>query len=121
MLEKFKKNQEDLMIIRPCVNIYEQNNNIILAVEMPNVDKQTLDVNLDNNQLIIRAIKKKDEISKEYHSIHQERSRVGYERRFEINTEIDRDKIEAEYKNGILTVTLAKAEAEQPKKITIKS
>jgi HSP20 family protein len=85
------------------------------------VDKSALDVNLNGNQLIIQARKKKDEISKEYKSLYQERAPVTYERRFEINTEIDRDSIEAEYKDGILKVTLAKSEAAQPRKITIKT
>ena len=121
MLEKLRKNKEDLTVVAPYVNIYEKDRDIVLAVEMPNADKETLDVHLDGSQLVIQARKKKDEIGSEYKPLHQERTRVAYERRFEVNTEIDRDKVSAEYKDGILKVALAKAEAAQPRKITIKT
>lgn len=121
MLEKLRKNKEDITVVAPYVNIYEKNKDIVLALEMPNADKDTLAVHLDGNQLVIQAKKKKDDIGKEYTPLHQERTLVAYERRFEINTEIDREKVDAEYKNGILKVSLAKSEAAQPKKITIKT
>ncbi|HOY10434.1 MAG TPA: Hsp20/alpha crystallin family protein [Candidatus Omnitrophota bacterium] len=121
MLEKFKKNQEQLAVVAPYANIYEQGKDIVLSVEMPGVEKGTIDVNLNGNLLVIQARKMKEEISKEYKPVYQERFPVAYERRFEINTEIDRDAIEAEYKNGILKVSLAKSEAAQPQKIAIKT
>jgi len=121
MLEKLKRKQEDVFVVAPFANMYEKDRNIILALEMPGVDKSTLDVHLDGTQLIIQARKKKDEISQEYKPLYQERSPVVYERRFEINTDIDRGSIEAEYKDGILKVLLAKVEAAQPRKIAIKN
>lgn len=121
MLEKFKKNKEELSIVAPYVNMYEKDKDIEIAVEMPGVDKKTLDVHLDGNQLVIQAKKKKEEIAKEYKLLFQERTPVAYERRFEINTEVDREKIQAEYKDGVLKVSLAKSEAAKPKKITIKT
>ncbi|HPB67599.1 MAG TPA: Hsp20/alpha crystallin family protein [Candidatus Omnitrophota bacterium] len=121
MLEKLKRKQEDIFIVAPFANMYEKDRNIILALEMPGVDKSTLDVRLNGTQLIIQARKRKEEAGKEYKPLYQERSPVAYERRFEINTDIDRGSVEAEYKDGILKVLLVKAEVAQPRKIAIKS
>lgn len=121
MLDKFTKNKEEIKVIAPFVNMYEQENKIVLAVEMPGVDKTTLDVHVDDNQLIVKGKKGKEDVGKEYKLIYQERIPVEYERRFEINTQIDRDRIEAHYKDGILKIGLTKSEAAQPKKITIKT
>ena len=121
MLNKLTKNKEDVRIVAPFVNMYEQDRKIVLAVEMPGADKGSLDVHVDGNQLIIRGKKVKDEIGKEYKLLYQERATVEYERRFEINTQIDREKIDSQYTDGILKIGLAKSEAAQPKKIMIKT
>ncbi len=121
MLEKIKRKQEEVFVVAPFANMYEKDRNIILALEMPGVDKSTLDVRLNGTQLIIQARKRKEEVGKEYKPLYQERSPVAYERRFEINTDIDRGSVEAEYQDGILKILLAKVEAVQPCKIAIKS
>ena len=121
MLEKLKKNKEEVMSVAPFANMYEKDNDIVIAVEMPGVDKESLNVNIDGNQLIIQGNKKKDDIGKEYTLLYKERTLGSYERRFEINTQIDRNKINAEYKEGILKISLAKSEDAQPKKIMIKT
>ncbi|MDD3374110.1 MAG: Hsp20/alpha crystallin family protein [Candidatus Omnitrophica bacterium] len=122
MLEKFRKNKdEEETTVAPFVNIYEKDKEIIIAVEMPGVDKNSLDLNLDGNQLIIQGKKQKEEIGKEYTLLHRERRPVSFERRFEINTQIDREKIKAEYTDGVLKVSLSKSEEAQPQKIVIKT
>ncbi len=121
MLEKFKRDREELSVVAPFANLYEKGGDIVIAVEMPGVDKDSLALNLDGNLLIIQGRKKKDDIGKEYAPVYRERRLVVFERRFEINTQIDREKIRAEYKDGILKVLLAKSEKAQPKKITVKT
>lgn len=123
MLEriKFPKKDDEMVTVLPNANIYEQDNNIVLALEMPGVDKDTLDVTIDSNNLMIKGKKKKDVIPKGYDALYQERHFVRYKRTFELNVDVDRDKLKAEYKNGILKVSLPKSEKSQPKKIEIQT
>jgi len=121
MLERLRKNKEELNVVAPFANIYEKDHSIVIAVEMPGADKNALDVHIDDNQLIIHGRKEQDEVGKEYELLHRERMRVVYERRFEINTKIDRDSIGAEYKDGVLKVSLTKSAETEPKKIAIQT
>ena len=121
MLEKFKRNKEELPLVSPNVNMYQKDKDTVLAVEMPGADKESLDVHLGGNHLVIKGKKKKEEIRKEYELLHQERPLVEFERRFEINTEIDKESINAEYSDGVLKVSLARSEAVEPRRITIKA
>ncbi|MBU1086804.1 MAG: Hsp20/alpha crystallin family protein [Candidatus Omnitrophica bacterium] len=123
MLEKhklFAKN-ERMPTILPVASIYDQNQKIVLAIEMAGVDKSTIDVCVEGNILAIKAIKRKENISGEYQALYQERQNVEYRRSFELNAEVDREGIEAEYKNGILKLSLTLAKRAQPKKIEIKT
>ena len=121
MLDNLIKNKKDeIVTVTPSINIYSENENIVLAVEIPGVDKDTLDVHIDGDNLHIGARKKRDEIGKEYCERHKERKFVEYKREFELNPEIDRETIKANYEHGILKVTLQKKEAALPKKIAIK-
>jgi len=121
MLDKFTRAKNGPVRVSPAVNMYDRNGDIILALEMPGADKESLDINLNGNQLTVRGKTRQEEIGKDYTPLHQERRGVEYERRFEINASIDRDKIQARYDNGILEVVLTKAEAAQPRKIMIQS
>gem|GEM_PF-1059662 len=121
MLQKWTQNKEENVDVAPMVTMFEKDDTIVLALEMPGADKETLDVNLDGNQMVIRGRTKKEDVGKDYKAIHRERRPVQYERRFEINAPVDREKITARYQQGVLEVTLIKAAAAQPKKIAIQS
>lgn len=121
MLERLKRNKNDTLTVAPFVNIYEKEGQIILDVEMPGADKGSLDVHLEGNQLRIYGRKMKDDIGKEFKMLYQERATVEYERAFELNTEVDREHISAQYNNGILRIELRKAQSALPKKIQIKT
>ncbi|MBU1044030.1 MAG: Hsp20/alpha crystallin family protein [Candidatus Omnitrophica bacterium] len=122
MFDKLKLNSknDNAVVVLPNTNIYDQDKSIVLSLEMAGVDKESLDVNLEGNILRIKATKKKEDIPREYQALYQERQVVEYKRSFELNAEVDREKIEAEYKDGVLKVFLCKAEKAQPKKIAIK-
>lgn len=121
MLDKLIKNKKDEMVtVRPNMNIYFEGEKIVVAVEMPGVDKDSLEINLENNNLFIRGRKRKEEVDKEYKELYKERLLVEYERIFELNADIDKEKIDANYENGILKVILNKTETAKPKRIEIK-
>ncbi len=124
MLNKwnFRKKEENVNpVVAPNANIYDQNKDIILEVEMPGVNKSTLDISLEGDVLTIRGKRDIDSVSKDYQLIHQERHSVEFLRSFEINTDIDRNDIQAEYADGVVKVILKKSEQVLPKKIEIKA
>jgi HSP20 family protein len=123
MFNKFKPINKDgsSPTIEPIANIYEQDNDFVLAVEMPGVDKSSMDVHIHGDTLRIKAEKKQDDVGKEYQALYRERQAVKFEREFTLNANIDKENLKAEYENGILKVFLSKAKELKPKKIDIKT
>ena len=103
----------------PAVDIYEQEGNIVLKAELPGIDSKDVDIRLENNVLTLRGERKLDEEVKRdnYHRV--ERSYGTFTRSFTLPTVVDQEKIKAEYKDGVLRVTLPKHEEAKPKQISI--
>src|SRR5438552_14370379 len=103
----------------PAVDIYEQDNNIVLKAELPGVDPKDVDIRLENNTLALRGERKFDnEVKKEnYHRV--ERAYGAFTRSFTLPTVVDQGNIKAEFKDGVLRVTLPKREEAKPKQIQI--
>lgn len=122
LLKKNEKNDEQVKIVRPPVDISTKDNQIVLEVELPGVAKETVNVELHNNTLVISGRKSKDKVEEKYTAIYQERNTaVEYRREFEINSEVDHKNIKANFDNGVLKVSLSKSMEAQPKKIEINS
>ncbi|MBF0571714.1 MAG: Hsp20/alpha crystallin family protein [Candidatus Omnitrophica bacterium] len=123
MFDKIKGNwetQNNHHIVRPPVDIYETDKEVVLCVEMPGVGKDTLNVEIQGSNLTINGIRKKDHIEEKYNAIYNERyTAVEYRREFQLNAEVDQHKITANYQNGVLKVTLVKSQEAQPQKIAI--
>jgi HSP20 family molecular chaperone IbpA len=121
ILDRFQKNRmENERTVFPPVNIYQKGDSFHLSLEMPSVDKESLDISLEGEQLSVRGRKRRDDLDKKYTALLQEREPVEYVRTFQITYEIDREKISAAYEDGILTLTLPISPKVQPKKIEIK-
>jgi len=104
----------------PRVDIYETADAIVLVADMPGVDETGVDITLEKNVLnIVGEVKATEE--KEYSLSYAEYDAGDYERAFTISDEVDRDRIEATVKNGVLRVVLPKAEAVKARKIAIKA
>ncbi len=103
----------------PPVDIYETENDVVVKAELPGVDPKDVDLRIENNVLTIRAERKVDQNIKEEMYHRMECCYGTFTRTFSIPTIVDEDKIKAEFKNGILTVTLPKKEAARPKQIKI--
>lgn len=103
----------------PAVDIYEQGGDIVLKAELPGVDPKNADIRVENNTLTLRGERKLDnEIKREnYHRV--ERAYGTFSRSFTLPSVVDTDKIKAEYKDGVLLVTLPKREEAKPKQITV--
>lgn len=103
----------------PAVDIYEHEGNIVLKAELPGVDPKDVDVRLENNTLTLSGERKVDnEVKQEsYHRV--ERVYGAFTRSFTLPSLLDQEKIEAEYKDGVLKITLPKREEAKPKQINI--
>lgn len=103
----------------PAVDIYEQNGNIVLKAELPGVDDKDVEVKVENNVLTLRGERKLEgEVKREnYHRI--ERAYGGFTRAFTLPSVVDTEKIKADFKDGVLRMTLPKKEEARPKQISI--
>lgn len=93
---------------------------IIIRADVPGISADELDITLEGDTLTIRGEIKRDE-AKDRKYVLLERPTGRFERTLTINTPIDHEKVEANFKDGVLTLTLPKAEAVRPRQIAVKS
>jgi HSP20 family molecular chaperone IbpA len=104
----------------PRVDIYEMDDKVTVLADMPGVDESSLEITLENNVLTIKG--RVESPSFENHRLAHAEYRVGdYVRSFTLSDTIDRDSIEATVKNGVLRLSLSKAEAAKARKIEVRS
>jgi HSP20 family protein len=103
----------------PSVDVYETQNDIVVKAELPGVESKDVDVSFENNILTIRGERQMDEEVKEdnYHRV--ECNYGSFTRSFSLPTTVDENKVKAEFKNGILKITLPKREQAKRKQITV--
>jgi len=102
----------------PRVDIYETKDALFLIADMPGVDEQTVDVELEKNILTISGRVENGRVQ-DYSLVFSEYEVGDYERSFTLSDEIDKDKIKATVRQGVLRLELPKAEKVKPKKIAI--
>jgi HSP20 family protein len=103
----------------PAVDIYETENELVLKADLPDVDLKDIDVRVENQTLTISGERKFDtqESGKGYHRI--ERNYGSFVRSFSVPNTFDTEAIAAEFKNGVLSVTLPKKEAAKPRQVKV--
>ncbi len=104
----------------PACDIYETDNEIVLKAELPEVKKEDVRVSIENNLLTIRGERKFSEETKKENYHRVERSYGEFMRSFTLPSFIDASKVNAEFKDGLLRVTLAKREEAKPKQVEVK-
>lgn len=104
-------------VMVPAVDIYESDTDLTLMADMPGVDKEGLDINLDKGILTING---EVNLPGRGHSLQREFTGANYYRQFKLSEHIDAEKTSAELVNGVLTLTIPKAESAKPKRIEIR-
>ena len=104
----------------PAVDIAEHDDEYLVKVELPGVNKDDVKLTLENNILTIRGEKKQEKETKKENYHRVERSYGSFQRSFTLPAAVKADKIDASYNDGVLTVSLTKAEEEKPKQIKVK-
>ena len=108
----------ELVEIIPAVDIYEDDDEILLHADMPGVVKENVTVNIDNGTLSLSGIRK---LKQDGVTTWEEFTDVEYVRRFSVPQTIDVERVEAELRNGVLKLHLPKSEAARPRQIEIKT
>ena len=101
----------------PPANIREERDAYLLELEMPGVSKTGIEVTVENNELTI--VGHRSDTDPQGEIVYRESSHGDYRRSFEIDSSIDTAKIQAKMEQGILMLTLPKAESIKPRKITV--
>ena len=102
----------------PRTNLYDLGEKLEIAAEVPGMSKEDLNIKIQGNYLEVSGTRKSD--APEGYKTHRvERGTPTFTRSFTLPSDVDSERVEASLKNGILTLTLPKAEAAKPKQVTI--
>ena len=104
----------------PLIDIHEGPDGLILEADLPGVGQDQVTIQLEDNVLILTA-RVESPVAGESRLLHEEYRQVDFQRSFILSDEVDRERISADLKNGVLRLTLPKAERAKTRRIEIKS
>lgn len=107
-------------VYRPATDIYEDDDRVVIAADMPGVRPDGIDITLERRVLTIRG-RVDDHAPDGYRRVYAEYGIGDFERVFTLSEEIDQDRIEARQKDGVLFLELPKAAAAKPKRIEVRT
>ena len=113
------RNAPKQYVYRPVVDIEENEEGFVLHADLPGLNQEDISIEVDGQELVISGKREAPEAAKEGASYRRERHFGGFDRRFKLGPNINSENIEAAYKNGVLSVTLPKAEEDKPRKIKV--
>jgi len=103
----------------PAADIVETVDGLEMLVDMPGVDKDSLDITVERSTVTLSGTIRKEPLSG-YELLYGEYDTDGFERSFTLSDEFDLSKIRAEFENGVLRISIPKSEAAKPRKIEIR-
>lgn len=104
----------------PALNVWEDDDNVFAEAELPGFQRDDLQIYITGNQLTVKGERRPPE--HEQGTWHrQERGYGSFSRMVELPGDVDGDKVSAEFKNGVLNITLPKSEAVKPRRIEVKA
>ncbi len=109
----------DLATWAPPVDIYETENELVVKADLPDLEEKDIDVRVENNTLTIRGERKFEKAVNEDNYLRVERAYGPFTRSFSLPNTVSSENIRAEYRNGVLTLHMAKREESKPKQIKI--
>jgi HSP20 family protein len=119
--ETFRNPSEEsaLTAWAPSVDIYETPNELVVKADLPEVNEKDIEVRVENNLLTIRGERKFDKSVSEENFLRVERTYGAFSRSFSLPNTVNPEAIGAEYKNGVLTITLPKREESKPRQVKV--
>jgi len=103
----------------PLVDVYEDEHNITLKIEVPGIEEKDIDVRIENNTLTVHGERKFEKEEKEENYRRIERQYGSFTRTFTLPTTVDAEKVSANYDKGVLKIALAKKAEAKPKQIKV--
>jgi HSP20 family protein len=103
----------------PPVDIYEDEHNITLKIEVPGIDEKDIDVRIESNTLTVHGERKIEKEEKEENFRRVERQYGSFTRSFTLPSSVDSGQVSAHYDNGVLKIKLAKKAEAKPKQIKV--
>jgi HSP20 family protein len=103
----------------PALDVHEDKDSFSIRVELPGMRREDIEVSLQDGALVISGERKEEKVTEGTEVHRQERFYGRFSRALTLPSAVAGDKVKAQYKDGILTVTLPKAEEAKPKAITI--
>jgi HSP20 family protein len=104
----------------PSTDIHDCEDRLIIKTDLAGVEKDDIDVSIIANTLFIKGEKKHEDKMQDTGFLRSERFFGQFERALPLSNDVDATKIDASYKNGVLTISIPKKEEAKPKQITIK-
>src|SRR5271166_7153609 len=119
--EAFDRTSEEgnLTAWAPSVDIYETEHELVVKADLPDIKPEELDIRVENNIVTIRGERKFEKSVNEDNYLRVERSYGSFSRSFSLANTVKTEAIKADYKNGVLTLTIPKREEAKPKQIKV--
>src|SRR6266403_97037 len=119
--EAFDRSSDESSITTwaPAVDIFETEHELVVKADLPDIKPEELDIRVENNILTIRGERKFEKQVNENNYLRVERAYGSFSRSFSLANTVNSDAIKAEYKDGVLTLTIPKREEAKPKQIKV--
>jgi HSP20 family protein len=111
--------ESNLTAWAPAVDIFENEHELVVKADLPDVDPKDLDIRVENNILTIRGERKFEKKKSEGNYLRVERSYGSFARSFSLANTVNSEAIKADYQNGVLTLSVPKREEAKPKQIKV--
>jgi HSP20 family protein len=111
--------ESNLTTWAPAVDIFETEHELVVKADLPDVDPKDLDIHVENNVLSIRGERKFEKNVKEDNYLRIERAYGSFTRSFSLASTVKSEAIKADYRNGVLTLSIPKREEAKPKQIKV--
>lgn len=103
----------------PAMNMWTNNDGVIVTAELPGIDPEELDISVRGNVLSVKGVRHAPTLEEGASYHRRERGHGDFQRLFQLPFQVDASGVEAFYENGMLRITLPRAEADKPRKISI--
>jgi len=105
----------------PAMNVWTDQDGAVVTVELPGINPEEIEISVKNDTLALRGSRAPDEVQEGETYHRRERGSGSFTRSLQLPFQVASDKVAASYEKGVLSITLPRAEADKPKKITIKA
>lgn len=120
--ETFDRSSEEANLTpwAPAVDIFETEHELVVKADLPDIKPEELDIRVENNVLTFRGERQFEKQVKENNYLRVERCYGAFSRSFSLASTVNAEAIQADYKNGVLTLSIPKREEAKPKQIKVR-